>query len=257
MKPSFLLLFFITLFLDTATQAQDNVFRRMGVSKVPERGLSVQAGVGLAAIKSEICGSYGCNDIGPALGIGALYKFTPYVSFSGEVEYLKMGATEKVPTDNITFETRVIEVSGMLVLNLMDSYAGSNNYRSLRKRFAVPFVKGGIGFVYYTPNSYPTNRPENSDISYDRMRSYPAIAGVIPFGGGIRFRFSDQISIAPEAMYHITTTKYLDNVGPPVRDLGLPDQYGTVAVKLLYTPIPKNEVFTSKRQGISPFKKKR
>jgi hypothetical protein len=257
MKPSFLLLFFITLFLHTATQAQDNVFRRMGVSKIPERGLSVQAGVGLAAIKSEICGSYGCNDIGPAIGIGALYKFSPYVSVSGEVEYLKMGATEKVPADNITFETRVIEVSGMLVLNLMDSYAGSNNYRSLRKRFAVPFVKGGIGFVYYTPNSYPTNRPENSDITYDRMRSYPAIAGVIPFGGGVRFRFSDQISIAPEVMYHITTTKYLDNVGPPVRDIGLPDQYGTVGVKLLYTPIPKNEVFTSKRQGISPFKKKK
>lgn len=257
MKPFLLPLFFITLFLHTATQAQDNAFRRMGVSKIPERGLSVQVGAGLAAVKSEICGSFGCNDIGPAMGIGALYKLNPYVALSGEVEYLKLGATEKVPTDNITFESRVIEVSGMVVFNLMDSYAGSNNYRSLRKRFAVPFVKGGIGFVYYTPSSYPTTRPENSDITYDRMRSYPAIAGVVPFGGGIRFRFSDHISIAPEAMYHITTTKYLDNIGPPLRESNLTDHYGTVSVKLIYTPIPKNEVFTSKRQGISPFKKKK
>lgn len=257
MKPFLLLLFFITLSFPTVSQAQDNVFRRMGVSKIPERGLSVQVGAGLAAIKSDICGSYGCNDIGPAMGIGALFKFNPYLSFSGEVEYVKLGATEKTPAENITFESRVIEVSGMLVVNLLDSYAGSNNYRSLRKRFAVPFVKGGLGFVYYTPSSYPTNRPPNSDITYDRMRSYPAIAGVIPVGGGIRFRLSDHISISPEAVYHITTTDYLDNIGPPLGIANTKDHYGVVSVKLLYTPIPKNEVFTSKRQGVSPFRKKK
>lgn len=243
----------ITLLLTTAAQAQDAI-RRMGMSKIPERGLSIQAGAGLAAVKSDICGSYGCNDIGPAFAIGALFKYSPFVSFSGEVEYIKLGASEKTFQDNITFESRVIEVSGMLVYNLLDSYAGSNNYRSLRKRFAVPFVKGGIGFIYYTPSSYPTNRPPNSDITYDRLKSYPAIAGVIPFGGGIRFRFSDQISIAPEAMYHLTTTDYLDNID---RHANNKDHYGVVSVKLLYTPMPKNEVFTSKRQGINPFRKKK
>ncbi|SIR24545.1 Outer membrane protein beta-barrel domain-containing protein [Pontibacter lucknowensis] len=249
-----LLLCLITLTVCTTAQAQDSVIRRMGVSKIPERGLVIQAGAGIAAVKSDICGSYDCNDLGPAFSIGALFKYNPFWSISGEVEYLKLGASEKTYQDNITFESRVIEVSGMLVYNLMDSYAGSNNYRSTRKRFAVPFVKGGIGFVYYTPSSYPTNRAPNSDITYDRLRSYPAIAGVIPFGGGIRFRFSDQISIAPEVMYQITTTDYLDNV---TRIENTKDHYGVVSVKLLYTPMPKNEVFTSKRQGINPFKKKK
>lgn len=228
----------------------------MGVSKTPERGLSVQASAGLAAVKSDICGSYGCNDIGPAMGIGALFKFNPYLSFSGEVEYIKLGATEKTPTNNITFESEVIEVAGMVVLNLMDSYAGSNNYRSTRKRFVVPFIKGGIGFVYYTPNSYPTNRDRNTDITYDRMRSYPAIAGVIPFGGGLRFRFSDHISVAPEVMYQLTTTDYLDNIGPPVGNPNTKDHYGVISVKVIYTPILKNEVFTKKKQGGSGFRKK-
>ncbi|WP_255593972.1 outer membrane beta-barrel protein [Pontibacter sp. HSC-14F20] len=249
-----LLLFSATLLFCTTAQAQDSVIRRMGVSKIPERGLVIQAGAGVAAVKSDICGSFDCNDIGPAFSIGALFKYNPFWSISGEVEYIKLGASEKTFQDNVTFESRVIEVSGMLVYNLMDSYAGSNNYRSTRKRFAVPFVKGGIGFVYYTPSSYPTNRTPNSDITYDRLRSYPAIAGVIPFGGGIRFRFSDQFSVAPEVMYHITTTDYLDNI---TRIEDNKDHYGVVSVKLLYTPMPKNEVFTSKRQGIKPFKKKK
>ncbi|MDO6388928.1 thrombospondin type 3 repeat-containing protein [Pontibacter sp. BT731] len=248
-----LLLFSVTFLFCNTAQAQNSGFRRMGVSKIPERGLVIQAGAGLAAVKSDICGSYGCNEIGSAFSIGALFKYNPFWSFNGEVEYLKLSAVSK-DSKNITIESRVIDVSGMLVYNLMDSYAGSNNYRSLRKRFAVPFVKGGIGFVYYTPSSYPTNRPPNSDITYDRLRSYPAIAGVIPIGGGIRFRFSDQISIAPEVMYHLTTTDYLDNNNQSQNNK---DHYGVVSVKLLYTPMPKNEVFTSKRQGIKPFKKKK
>ncbi|WP_245539624.1 outer membrane beta-barrel protein [Pontibacter roseus] len=256
-------LYFYLLFLAMATVCATSVYgqgdaiRRMGISKVPERGLVIQAGAGLAAVKSDICGSWGCNDIGPAMGIGALFKATPYLSFSGEVEYIKLGATEKTPVNNITFESEVIEVSAMVVMNLLDSYSGSNNYRSTRKRFVVPFVKAGAGFVYYTPTSYPTNRRENTDVTYDRIRSYPAIAGVVPFGGGIRFRFSDHWSVAPEIVYHMTTTDYLDNVGPPIGFAHTKDHYGVFSVKVLYTPILKNEVFTKKNQGISGFKKKK
>jgi hypothetical protein len=253
----FVLLLAITFVSTTYVYGQDSFTRRIGMSKIPERGLVIQAGVGLAAVKSDFCGSGECNDIGPAIGIGALYKYSPYLSFSGEVEYIKLGATEKTPTHNITFDSEVIEVSTTLLLNLMDSYAGSNNYRSTRKRFVVPFVKGGIGFIYYTPTSYPTDRPENSQETYDRMRSYPAIAGLLTYGTGVRFRFSDKWSVAPEVMFNMTTTDYLDNIGPPVGHEHTKDHYGVVSIKVLYTPIPKNEVFTSKKQGMSGSKKKK
>lgn len=255
--PFFLFFLVIASLSTTAAFGQGNVIRRMGMSKIPERGLVIQAGAGLAAVKSDICGSWGCNDIGPAMGIGALFKYNPYLSFSGEVEYVKLGATEKTPTNNITFESEVIEVSAMVVINLMDSYSGTNNYRSTRKRFVVPFIKAGGGFVYYTPTSYPTNRGENSQETYDRERTYPAIAAVIPFGVGLRFRFSDQWGVAPEMMYHLTTTDYLDNVGPRIGKEHTKDHYGVVSVKVLYTPIIKNEVFTKKKQGISGFDKKK
>jgi hypothetical protein len=254
-------LFFVFLAIAAVTvpsaYGQGDLIRRMGMSKIPERGLVIQAGVGLAAVKSDICGSWGCNDIGPAMGIGALFKATPYLSYSGEVEYVKLGATEKTPTHNVTFESEVIEVTASVMLNLLDSYSGSNNYRSTRKRFAVPYAKAGIGFVYYTPTSYPTNRRDNSQETYDRERTYPAIAGVVPFGGGIRFRFSDQWAVAPEVMFQMTTTDYLDNIGPRIGFAHTKDHYGVVSVKVLYTPITKNEVFTKKNQGMSGFKKKK
>ncbi|ARS37694.1 thrombospondin type 3 repeat-containing protein [Pontibacter actiniarum] len=212
----------------------------------------VLLGAGIAAVKSDICGSWGCNEFGPAVSVGALYKLTTNLGISGTVDYVKLGATEKDPRRprNVSFESEVIEVSGTVVLNLLDSYAGSGNYRSSRKRFVVPYVRAGVGAVYYTPTSFPGQSSlDDSQTTYDPERKYPAVAAVIPFGGGLRFRINNEFSIAPELIYHITTTDYLDNIGPRIGNPGNKDHYGVAIVKLQYTPVLKNKIFSKKPQG--------
>lgn len=209
----------------------------------------IVAGGGIAAIKSDICGSWGCNNFGPNVSVGALYKLTPYVGVGGSIDYNRLGATEKDPSRslNITFQSEVIEVSATAVLNLLDSYAGSANYRSSRKRFLVPYIRAGIGFVYYTPTSFPGDGDLNdSQITYDPLRKYPAIAAVVPVAGGLRFRLNDEVSLAGELIYHVTTTDYLDNIGGSIGNPGNKDHYGVAAIKVMYTPVVKNKIFSRK-----------
>lgn len=245
---SFLLFFLLTLFsLDTA-EAQTLLNRRSSVSKVPEeRGVILAVGGGLAAVRSDICGRPGCNRFGPNVSLGALYYLTSYLGVSGNIDYLRLGATEISPSRplNVSFRSEVVEVTGTVVVNLLDTYAGSGGYRSLRKRFLVPYLRAGAGLVYYTPTSYPGQGKLNeAQTTYESERNYPAIAAVIPFGGGLRFRINNEFSIAPELIYHITTTDYLDNIGPELGNPNRDDHYGVAAVKVLYTPVLRNRIFS-------------
>lgn len=246
------LLLILTLCPWDASAQYNNRGRRNG-AQIPESGnIVVLVGVGAAGVKSDICGSIGCNDFGPAVSVGALYKLTPNFGISGTIDYVKLGANEKDArqTRNISFESEVLAFSATAVFNLWDSYAGSGNYRSSRKRFAVPYIRGGVGAVYYTPTSFPgQGNLDDSQTTYDPEREYPAIAAVIPFGGGIRFRINNEFSIAPELMYQITTTDFLDNIGPRLGNPNNKDHYGMAIVKLQYTPVLKNKIFSNKPQS--------
>jgi hypothetical protein len=224
--------------------------KRWQDGKVPEKGMVIVVGAGVAAVKSDICGSWGCNDFGPSVSVGAIYRFTSDIGAGINADYLRLGAREKDPEQplNVAFRSEVISLTGIGVYNLLDSYAGSGNYRSSRKRFIVPFLKAGAGIVYYTATSYPAeNDLDESQTTYDPEREYPAVSLVIPFGAGLRFRFSDELAIAPELAYHITTSDYLDNIGPRLGN-PLKDHYGLFSVKLMYTPIVKNNVFSRNKK---------
>lgn len=245
----FLLSLCLILFNFSSTAAQSLLGRRGGASKVPERGIVLLAGGGVAGIKSNICGSPDCNDFGTNLSIGALYKMTSYLGVSAQLDHVRLGGTEKDPRRplDVSFRSEVIGVTVTGVFNLMDSYAGSAGYRSLQKRFVVPYVRAGGGFIYYTPTSYPGKGDLNdSQTTYDPQRKYPAIALVIPMGAGLRFRVNDEFSVATELMYNVTTTDYLDNVGPELLPAQTKDHYALAAVKLMYTPKITNKVFSRK-----------
>ncbi|CAM3449095.1 outer membrane beta-barrel protein [Pontibacter korlensis] len=248
-----MLIFFSILLLNPWRDVLAQQYRYKANSKsslVLERGWVILVGGGVAAVRSDICGSWGCNDFGPNVSVGGLYKFSPYFGVSGTIDYVKLGAVEKNPEAplNVAFESEVIEVAASAVINLMDSYAGSGNYRAKRKRFAVPYFRIGLGAVYYTPTSFPRDRSlDDSQVTYDPERNYPAIAAVLPVGGGIRFYINDEFSIAPELSYRVTSTDYLDNIGPVLANGARKDEYAVVSVKLQYTPVLKNKIFSKKQ----------
>ncbi|MCC9135006.1 outer membrane beta-barrel protein [Pontibacter silvestris] len=243
-----LVLFFLCLItLAEKAKGQPSFIRKSGISKTPEKGLVIVAGGGVSTAVSDFC-NWRCSKPGRYLGLGALYKISPYVSVSASLDNVKFGAR----TYSMSFETEAVAVTGTVDVNLIDSYVGSGGYRSLRKRFIVPYVKAGVGFIHYTPTSYPgEGELDESQTKYDPARKYPALAAVVPVGGGLRFRFSDKISIAGELIYHFTSTDYLDNTVQDMRNTSIMrnDGYGVAAVKVLYTPVVKNPLFSGKRHG--------
>lgn len=248
---AFVLAVIFSFFTTQETYGQSGFLSRRGQeSKVLERGLVILVGAGVAAVRSDYCGSWDCNDFGSSASVGALYKFRTNLAFGLNADYLRLGATTAGTGSslNTAFRSEVIALTGNVYYNLIDSYAGSGNYRSLRKRFIVPYVKAGAGGIYYTATSFPAdNELDDSQTTYDPQRKYPAFALVIPFGGGIRFRFSDEIAIAPELLYHITTTDYLDNGVPEDVNNSRGEHYGLFSVKLMYTPLTKNNILSRKR----------
>lgn len=248
------LFFFCLLNFTSEVRGQSSFIKKSTVSKVPEKGLVLVAGGGGAAVASDICKAWPCNNFGRNLSLGVLYKLSPYVSLGANLDNSKFGAEEKNPLKplNISFQTEVIAITGTVVVNLIDSYVGASGYRSLRKRFVVPYVKAGAGFIYYTPTSFPGQGKLNeSQTKFESAREYPALAAVIPAGVGLRFRFSDKISVAGELVYHLTLTDNLDNIG---QNLGNPDnlgvdRYGVAAVKVMYTPAIKNLIFSGNKRS--------
>lgn len=92
------LLLSILMLFPLDTQAQYNYRSRRNNTSERETGsIVVLLGAGIAAVKSDICGSWGCNEFGPAVSVGALYKLTTNLGISGTVDYVKLGATEKDP----------------------------------------------------------------------------------------------------------------------------------------------------------------
>src|SRR5687767_3400957 len=92
----FLLLLCLILAYSDAI-GQSMLLRRKQESKVPERGVVVIGTAGLAAVRSDICGTPDCNEFRPVFGVGAMYKFDPIWSTSINLDYVKLGATEKDP----------------------------------------------------------------------------------------------------------------------------------------------------------------
>ncbi len=252
-KPYYLFILFSLLLLypwDVLAQQQQYRYKRSSkTTNMLERGWVILVGGGVAAVRSDICGTPSCIDFGPNVSVGGLYKFSPYIGVSGTLDYAKLGAVEKnqeAPL-NIAFESEVIELSASAVINLLDTYAGSGNYRSKRKRFMVPYFRIGIGGLYYNATSFPADRSlDDSQTTYDPQQDYPAFAAVVPVGGGIRFFINDEFSIAGEAVYRITSTDLLDNIPAVLTNGSRRDEYGVLAVKLQYTPVLKNKIFSKK-----------
>lgn len=204
--------------------------------------LSLMGSVGLAAMNSDNRTS-GWNDglgnmlrqngVGPEFGIGAMYQVSRFVALRGNLNYVGFN-TDLLDREGmqVPFSTNMAEVSGSVVVNLLDYYLPSRGHSSAGlRRLLVPYVKGGVGLLYYSAtSSSATGGSENS-----------GVAAVIPVGGGIRINYSSRISFAPEMTLNLTSTDYLDNFERGGGFTGDKDAYLSASVKMLYSISAKRQ----------------
>ncbi|WP_026463672.1 outer membrane beta-barrel protein [Adhaeribacter aquaticus] len=202
------------------------------------------------------------NGYGVNLGVGALYQFSPYLGLSGNLEYNRFkglqDSGERIDISSFSYKSDVASVSASLLVNLGSKKAIARFYeqpdeqslplnnlsdflRVIGKNTVVlPYLKAGVGLMHMNASSFVDGVREVSGTKF------PVMAAMVPVGGGLRFRFSNQVSVAPEVTYNITVSDYFDNRKAPDGVLGKQDIFVSGAVKLFYTPSVKKKIKKTK-----------
>ncbi len=157
------------------------------------------------------------NQTDVAFGLGLKYDLTTHLSIRTGFNYGKIKADDKgnepiLQARNLSFQSKIIEG------NLMLEYSLINSSKSL----FTPYVFAGIGIFHFNPYAYDTlgNKiflkplsTEGQGLSqYPDRKPYKLTQFAIPFGGGLRLKVADNITIGYELGLRKLFTDYLDDV---------------------------------------------
>ncbi|MBS1668126.1 MAG: outer membrane beta-barrel protein [Bacteroidetes bacterium] len=175
-----------------------------------------------------------------AFGLGLQYDFTPNFSVLSGVNYGQVGASDKfnkpiLQARNLSFQSQILE------WNLMAEY----NFLDLSKSRFTPYVFAGVAVFHFNPFAYdslgnkvylkPLSTEGEGLPQYPDRKPYSLVQMAIPFGGGIKLRVTDRVTIAYEIGFRKLFTDYLDDVSTSYVDKNiLLSAKGPLAVAMAY-----------------------
>jgi hypothetical protein len=174
--------------------------------------LRATAGGGVAFYNGDL-GGPGQSFPRPAADLGVVYRIRPRVLVGGGFTYASLGASDRLKERGLAFVGQNIAGSTFLRLDLLPDESAFNSTSNSTAPFQV-FAQAGIGALLYNPRSYlGTGQPgKNTKFQDPERNDYPAMAGVLPIGGGLSARLSDRLRVNLEAHYFFTSTDNLDDV---------------------------------------------
>jgi opacity protein-like surface antigen len=175
------------------------------------------------------------------IGFTANYELTERIFIRGGFNYSVLGGDDKFAKDsalirrNLSFESSITELSLVAEYYVFDLYD---------QKFS-PYVFGGIGLFYFKPYTYDNNRnrvflqplsTEGQGLpQYPDRKKYSLTQFVLPFGGGIKYAFSENVRLGLEFDMRKTFTDYLDDVSTSYPDINdLLQSKGQTAVDFSY-----------------------
>ena len=175
--------------------------------------LHVTLGGGTAFYNGDLGNSPGDNFFGPAVSVGLLYRLTPHLHLGSEFAYLEMGARDKVKERGLAFTSSNALGTVFFRFDLLPDGSVFAASQAEAPTLQV-FVQAGAGLLLYNPHAYlGTARATNGTAYLPTERNdYPAMAGLLPVGGGFGVRLTEQLRANLEANYYFTTTDQLDDV---------------------------------------------
>ena len=176
-----------------------------------------------------------------SFGAGIQYDLSMHFSLLSNLTYGKVGASDSrspyadLRARNLSFETNIGEWNVLVEYNLLD----------LRDHRVTPYVFVGAAVYHFNPYAYDTTgkkvylRPLSTEgeglPQYPDRKEYALTQMAIPFGGGIKFRISDRVTLAYEIGLRKLFTDYLDDVSKTyVSESALLAAKGPEAVEMAY-----------------------
>ncbi|MBS4073381.1 DUF6089 family protein [Algoriphagus aquatilis] len=116
-------------------------------------------------------------------------------------------ADDEIKPIDLVFQSRdarfkggVIEGSAVMEFNFLDYLRNDSEFRY------SPYAFFGVGYSFFTMKGRPSAE------RFTPAEYYQLFSPVIPFGGGIKYRLSDQWTLAAELGIRATFTDYLDKI---------------------------------------------
>jgi opacity protein-like surface antigen len=176
-----------------------------------------------------------------AFGAGLKYDLTTHLSLRTNFTYASLSAADKynrqadLRARNLSFQTKITEVNLLLDYSL----------RNLENHKITPYVFAGIAVFHYNPYAYdsvgnkiylkPLSTEGQGLTAYPTRKPYHLTQFAIPFGGGIRWKFTDNVIISYEIGLRKTFTDYLDDISTTYVDQAvLATAKGSKAVEMAY-----------------------
>ena len=200
--------------------------------------LHVTIGGGTALYNGDLGNSLSDNFLGPAVSVGVLYRLTPHLHLGSDFAYLEMGARDHLKERGLAFTSSNALGTVFFRFDLLPDESVFAASQAEAPTFQI-FVQSGTGLLLYNPHSYFGTTRANGSTSFlpTERNDYPALAGILPVGGGFSVRLTEQLRANLEANYYFTTTDQLDDVSN-IRLGGASqnrDGFGTVMLKLDYS----------------------
>jgi len=153
-----------------------------------------------------------------AIGLGLRYDLSDHFAVRTNFTYATIGADDKynpqadLRARNLSFHTKITEANLLLDYNILNL-----NYHKL-----TPYVFAGVAVFHYNPYAYDSTgnkiylKPLSTEgeglAAYPDRAAYHLTQFAIPFGGGIRWKFTENITLSYELGLRKTFTDYLDDV---------------------------------------------
>jgi len=199
--------------------------------------LHVTLGGGTALYNGDLGNSPGDNFLGPAVSLGVLYRLTPHLHLGSEFSYVEMGARDRLKERGLAFTSTNGLGTVFFRFDLLPDESVFASTQAEAPTFQV-YVQGGAGLLLYNPQAYLGTARATKGTSFlaPERNDYPALAGVLPVGGGFSVRILDQLRAGLEANYYFTSTDQLDDINTRLGGASMnKDGFGTVMLKLDYS----------------------
>lgn len=191
----------------------------IGSTECKAQRFSVTSANGVSNYRGDLATEY-VPPFKLAVSIGASYDLTPRYRLRLNLSQMSVeGDDTKSPkagvaSRNLNFKSAITEGALVGELDLLDP-----KYHSI-----IPYVFGGIGVFHFNP--YPLKKKRGGDGSLRDIgtegqflpggkyadRQYKLTQMNLQFGGGVRYEFSETVSLGVEANYRRLFTDYLDDV---------------------------------------------
>lgn len=151
---------------------------------------------------------------------------------------------------NLSFVTPILELSlqgEYTIVNLLKNVSNSSTLKL--------YLFGGAGLTYFNPMAEYRNElvslrklgTEGQGL-IEGTQFYKPVTMTIPFGGGIKYKYLDGVTLFAEISYHTTFTDYLDDMGGSYYDYNkLREMRGDAAADLSFRGNKENYVNASER----------